>query len=376
MKSRYALLLPVLLPLQLAAQGSLCDSLSAGFDAFTSGLGVNFQNVPAPAGTQYLWDFGDATSGYGANPFHTYPASGSYYACVTVWWWIPGTMDTCWADHCELVTVAGGGGGLCDSLFNVEFTYTITGTTVHFDGIASLTPEDWYWTFGDGDTGSGNDPTHTYSSSGTYLACVTAWALIPGTTDTCWADYCEWITVGGGGSLCDSLLEASFGWTAAGNVVTFDDMSYSALGTVSYHWTFGDGAASTLANPIHTYADSGAYWVCLVIWATIGGTSDTCWSEECDTVFVGGPNSIWDGDAPPTVQAWPTPFTDHLFLTGIGLHGDLEIRLLDIAGRLMNTRRERAGGTLHLRYPGLPAGQYVLGVLGASSSHRLRVYKE
>jgi hypothetical protein len=47
-------------------------------------------------------------------------------------------------------------------------------------------PGAWfYWGFGDGGTGTGVDPDHTYAGSGIYYVCTSAWWIIPGTSDTC-----------------------------------------------------------------------------------------------------------------------------------------------------------------------------------------------
>jgi subtilase family serine protease len=55
---------------------------------------------------------------------------------------------------------------------------------------------------------------------------------------------------------------ANFGFTILGLVGTFTDRSTDSDGTVAAHaWTFGDGVASTLANPVHVYAQAGTYTI-------------------------------------------------------------------------------------------------------------------
>lgn len=58
---------------------------------------------------------------------------------------------------------------------------------------------------------------------------------------------------------------------------TFTDQSSNAL---SWFWDFGDGNTSIAQNPVHTYADSGTYNVCLI-------ASDNCGSDtSCQKVTV------------------------------------------------------------------------------------------
>ena len=42
------------------------------------------------------------------------------------------------------------------------------------------------------------------------------------------------------------------------------NFSNTSSGATSYHWDFGDGSTSTLANPSHTYTGNGTYYVQLI----------------------------------------------------------------------------------------------------------------
>lgn len=76
---------------------------------------------------------------------------------------------------------------------------------------------------------------------------------------------------------------ADFYFTNSGSTVNFYDSSWSnsAAGISSWSWNFDDGNSSSLQNPIHTYANSGSYVVCLTI-----NDSLRCTSTFCDTVTV------------------------------------------------------------------------------------------
>ncbi len=60
----------------------------------------------------------------------------------------------------------------------------------------------------------------------------------------------------------------------------FSDLSTG--NPVNWLWSFGDGGTSALQYPMHTYAQSGYYNVCLTISNGLG-----CTSTFCDTLYVG-----------------------------------------------------------------------------------------
>ncbi|MFY8021869.1 MAG: PKD domain-containing protein, partial [Bacteroidia bacterium] len=70
---------------------------------------------------------------------------------------------------------------------------------------------------------------------------------------------------------------------AATKTVSFTNNS--TVGNNFYYWNFGDGTGSTLMAPSKTYANPGAYRVCL----TMTKFDSSCTATFCDTVFI--PNS-------------------------------------------------------------------------------------
>ncbi len=57
------------------------------------------------------------------------------------------------------------------SNFSASTTYTCTGL-VSFTDLSTQNPTSWLWNFGDGNTSTQQNPTHTYSSSGTYTVTL------------------------------------------------------------------------------------------------------------------------------------------------------------------------------------------------------------
>lgn len=61
------------------------------------------------------------------------------------------------------------------------------------------------------------------------------------------------------------------GFTQTSNLLNVSFNASSSVNAQNYQWDFGDGSpASSLANPSHTYASAGAYWVVLTVESACG----------------------------------------------------------------------------------------------------------
>lgn len=115
----------------------------------------------------YSWNFGDGSTSNEQNPSHTYYSEGSYSASLTV----TDSKNTAaegsvyiTADCPQLVVIASGNPTSGTVPFTVEFAGTATG------GCPNHT---YAWNFGDGNTSSEQNPSHTYSTEGDYTALLT-----------------------------------------------------------------------------------------------------------------------------------------------------------------------------------------------------------
>jgi len=72
------------------------------------------------------------------------------------------------------------------------------------------------------------------------------------------------------------------------STVYFYDQSTPAGNIEFWTWSFGDGTSSSEQNPVHSYAQSGSYNVCLTIQTTTQGSNDSCTSTACMDVFISG----------------------------------------------------------------------------------------
>ena len=114
----------------------------------------------------YAWSFGDGTNGTGAAPAHNYTHPGTYLVKLTV-----KDGDSLTATGAVSVNVSADPVVAASvnpaSLVNgetVNFTAAVTG------GTGTLT---YVWSFGDGGSGTGATPTHSYAAPGNYTVRVT-----------------------------------------------------------------------------------------------------------------------------------------------------------------------------------------------------------
>jgi PKD repeat protein len=141
--------------------------------------------------------------------------------------------------------------------------------TVDFDGSGSTDDGqvvDWQWDFGDGTTGSGATPQHTYQEHGTYNVELTV------TDDSALA-----------GSTTKAVLvnappQADFSWTVSpgGSLsIDFDGSASSDDSRIaSYDWAFGDGQVGNGQTTSHGYAGAGSLPVTLTVTDEDGATDD------------------------------------------------------------------------------------------------------
>jgi chitinase len=135
---------------------------------------VNFDDSGSsdPDGTidQYDWAFGDGFIALdaGPTPSHTYQA-GWYLARLMV------TDDSGEIDT-DVAVVRVGIGNLLPRADAGPASSSSKGTRI-FDGTGSSDPDgiivSYDWEFGDGNTGTGQTPTHVYDSPGTYFVILT-----------------------------------------------------------------------------------------------------------------------------------------------------------------------------------------------------------
>ena len=164
---------------------------------------------------------------------------------------------------------------------SLQFTFTNLSTPLNASDSVR-------WTFGDGTSINGlqsdpniANPTHTYTSAGTYTVCLTVKKNNTLTATGCVRYKCETIVVT---QPCNFTVNFSWRLDSANNrKVYFTNLTASPSANAIAVWNFGDGTSATSWNAVHEYAQPGTYIVCLRIYL---GTNTTCVREKCDTVYI------------------------------------------------------------------------------------------
>lgn len=259
-----------------------CDSLLVSFTDLSTGY-IDTWN----------WDFGDPASGADnysndENPTHLYRSTGKYTITLTVIG--PGGTDTAIKEHFIIVKTV----PIADFEFSLHDG--CQSTTVSFTD-RSIGADTWYWTFGDGNYSSDQNPTHTYASAGTYTVTLKAY-------NECGRDLKERkvIISVGADPVADFSSDARSG--CEGSVISFVDRSTYAT---SWSWDFGDGATSIEQNPTHNYSTAGKYTVTLTVVNECG--EDTAVKNEYITI-LSRPVADFTSETTETCTGGLVQFTD------------------------------------------------------------------
>ncbi|MFC2000654.1 PKD domain-containing protein, partial [Chloroflexota bacterium] len=246
--------------------------------------------------TSRLWDFGDGQTSIEQSPTYTYLQDGVYTVSLTV---LEADGDSDTETKIDYVTVLDTG-PMADfsgiPLTGDEpLTVAFSDLSMSHDNIVSR-----LWDFGDGNTSTEANPSHTYDQDGTYTVSLTV-TEADGDSDT--ETKTDYITVSDTGPTAD--FEGTPLSGDEPSTVVFTDLSTSYDGIVTWSWDFGDGQTSTEQNPTHEYTQDSTYTVTLTV-NEADGDSDT--KTKSDYIMVGdtGPTSDFSaepvsGDEPLTV---------------------------------------------------------------------------
>jgi PKD repeat protein len=230
----------------------------------------------------WMWDFADGDYSEDQNPVHTYNEEGVYVVCLTI---MSDSMNSCYDTYCEEIVIGNGGGGNdCENMFWYE---TWDNLSFEFFGESIPMPADaYFWDFGDGSIGTGQQVSHTYDATNGefYTVSLTTVSFDPAMGDSCMATSTQEVWVGnGGGGDCEAAFSYVMDSTPNGsNFVQFADES---IGNPAYWmWDFGDGDYSEDQNPAHTYNEEGVYLVCLTI---MSDSMNSCYDTYCEEIVIG-----------------------------------------------------------------------------------------
>ena len=218
------------------------------------GQQVAFNNTSTGA-TSQQWQFGDGTFSAVINPVHTYATPGLYTVKLIVYNSNP-SGNVCRDSLLRVIQVTASQPGNISISANSApcAPHTVTFTNLNVPSVNTT------WDFGDGQTGTGNIVTHTYTAGGVFNVHVISTA--PG---GCISVTDSTITIGG----------PAGSFTYNSGYVCYPAPAFfqaNATNTNTYLWNFGDGNSQTTSasSVFHQYANPGLYVPTLSLQSTPG----------------------------------------------------------------------------------------------------------
>jgi gliding motility-associated-like protein len=224
-----------------------------------AGQSVNFTDLSILTPSSWSWDFGDGSPvSTSQNPSHTYNTAGTF--TVTMIAMLPGCNET--VTKVNLITVNPNP----TTTFSADATDTCSAPfLVNFTSISS--PGVTYnWNFGDGTNSNVPNPSHTFTSNGSFNISLTVTDVNLCVATETFASYIN-VTP----PVANFNIDSAFG--CAPKTINITDFSTSGNTLTSWEWDFGDGNTQIgPSNPSHLYTDTGTYNISLIVIDNFGCT--------------------------------------------------------------------------------------------------------
>ncbi len=331
---------------------------NAQFGYQNTSMTYTFASSSSPT-TYHQWSFGDGTTSFSAIPTHTYGAAGAYVICHTV----IDSLNSCTDTWCDSILISNGGNCV------TSYTYTTdsSGTLFAFTGTSSGTQGYYQWSFGDGTGGMGSFTTHQYLNPGIYIVCL---SILSSPAGNIICSYCDSIVVGSG-NVCVPVFYSYPDSNVFGNGNMYFGI-YNTCANTQYVWSFGDGSTAGGNSPVHNYADSGWYYVCVTAYSPNGTYT------FCDSVYSLRLSStgIVETAQSISLSVYPNPAIENV---SIAFHlsqiSEVSISLYDVRGKLQsviyNGILAYGKHSLNLQSADLQSGIYLLNmVINGSVIHQ------
>ena len=278
------------------------------------------------------WNFGNSSFSVNPNDSSLYSSQNNYTIQLTI------ISDSGCVDTTEQVIQ------ILDVSPVPGFDYYVTdscGFTVAFqDTSAGGLGQEWSWDFGDGNSDTIQNPTHTYDSPGQYIVNLTVSNLFGSAAVS--------------GSVDVQFFEAGF--TITGDLLVDSILSFVATpnNINNFSWNFGEGGFSVDANPSYSYSDTGVYSVSLIAINTAG-----CQDAVVQDVSIGGIiNSIQFLGNSLGVVIYPNPNEGEFVLLINGITSQSgTVSVQNSLGQIIETKRIDRNAN-ELKFIKLSAGVY------------------
>jgi PKD repeat protein len=127
---------------------------------------VQFTDASTGTPTSWSWSFGDGSTSTSRNPTHTYTTAGSKTVSLTA------TNSSSTNTNSQVVTVASV--ETLEASFSFSPSSPAPGQAVAFRDTSTESPTSWQWNFGDGGTSTAQNPSHSYTTEGSYVVTLIA----------------------------------------------------------------------------------------------------------------------------------------------------------------------------------------------------------
>ena len=294
-----------------SAQVPNCGGVTASF-SFTSPQTGYYSFTSTTTSTPnfqiqgYEWNFGDSTTSTLQNPTHQFSdVNGTYQVCLIVAANVTGQpTNICKDTFCTTVSP-------CANMVVATFSAVTNGNLVTFNGLGNgnAQPLSYLWTFGDGSSGQGQNPVHTYTNSGTYSVC-----LFVTDVNGCVGSYCQPVTVTAPNNCGNVQANFTVTNTSPGVVVLQSTSTNVNTGASFQWWMNGSPLTNTpTSNTSFTVNNlaTGVYSFCLYVYSN---NNQAFCGSICSNVTVnGGGNPCLNFSANITQQ--PNPNGGGVYLT-------------------------------------------------------------
>lgn len=212
--------------------------------------------------TAWKWNFGDGSTSTAQNPSHTYTNAGTFVPALIA---TNSVGDTDLGVGTSLITATNPMVSFSANPLAGSAPLIVAFSAAAVDSTGNAINQ-WHWDFGDGTTGAGTNPSHTYADAGYFSPVLTATNSMGG-------------TVNGFGPSSISVSNTTVAFTVSQEVgpvplmVTFSSATMDSADNAitQWNWNFGDGTAGTGASPSHTYTTAGIYYPVLTATNSLGG---------------------------------------------------------------------------------------------------------
>lgn len=236
---------------------------------------VTFENTSVGANS-YQWDYGDGSlfdwTNTTDNMTHTYNEANFYQ--VFIYGYYPNLTPPpaeCLAAAVRTVEIP----------LSADFDYIkpCLNTPTEFIDRSQHTDNtsisSWQWDFGDGQTSTDQNPSHTYSAEGDYNVTLSV------SNGTCSNSISQTISI-------NALPDAAFSTIGiiCENTPATLSLTNPASTNINWEWDFGDNSSVVAEQANHTYLQDGLYNVTMVVTDSYGCSNSAVQSVEVLPVTI------------------------------------------------------------------------------------------